>query len=408
MEEKNKIVYRKKRKFLFKNIVSQEIVKKENKNKVYLIGKIFPINKKKIYENPEFLLRNKKDKTFKFRLFAIILIIVSCFAPIVFTRWSLYDLTDNDYSNIANTIYGLTGPFIAIAAAFLTYAAFLVQKRANDIQIESTNEQIRKNKIDSFENRLFKLIDTHRKNVDELKTKKNKTDEITGQKTISYMRINIYVINFLLNKSTKIDSIFNAREIQIFAYLIYVHGNSLISNKYFENEKFKKYSEQKECIKKICDLMNKMADFTLTEEDDNTAFLLQNKFKDNNDIRLQHIVNNRMDTLSRYFRQIFQIYKYIDKQDFLSDKEKYDYAKVFRTNLTNYEQEIIYNNILSPYGTPWFENNFIIKYKPFKNVAAYGMYGYSPADFFKDTYNILEKDLDKYLDVYSYNDEIKV
>ena len=96
------------------------------------------------------------------------LIIFSLVAPWLFTNFSVIDLTEETNAVIADTVSGLSGPFIAIAAAFLTFAAFIIQKRANDIQIESNNEQIKKNIKDSFENRLFKLIDTHRQNVSEL------------------------------------------------------------------------------------------------------------------------------------------------------------------------------------------------------------------------------------------------
>ncbi len=344
---------------------------------------------------------------------AFLLISFSLFAPILFTRYSLYDLTNPVNVTIADTIYGLTGPFIAIAAALLTYAAFLVQKKANDIQISANNEQVEKNKIDSFENRLFKLVDTHRQNVNELlfekKTPNNEIVELKGQKAIASLRFTLSILSYLVNNYTDIKNIFSPKDIQILSYLIFVHGNTLTTNTYFQNiTEFKKYSEQTESIKKIIELISKINSSSLTKNDEATAYLLQLKINEKKDNRLLNVDNNKMNVLSRYFRQIYQIYSFIDKQDFLTFEQKYEYGKIFRTNLTNNEQELIYNNILSPYGNIWRTKDFIKKYKPFKNVSSFGMYGYSPADYIKDDYKIKQEDLGEYLDVLTFTNDMQI
>lgn len=73
-----------------------------------------------------------------------------------------------------------------------------------------------------------------------------------------------------------------------------------------------------------------------------------------------------MNILSRYFRQLFQIYKYIDKQSCLSDKQKYEYLKIVRSSLTNGEQELLYNDVLSKLGKAWEDKKYMTKYKPIK------------------------------------------
>lgn len=409
----NKIVYRIKSKF-FKKVISQEIVRKETKKFVFCVGKIFPIYKKKVFENPSNLFKKKNDITKKFGVLAFLLIFLSFFAPITFTRWSLYDLTNPDYANIANTIYGLTGPFIAIAAALLTYAAFVVQKRANDIQIESVNEEIEKNKIESFENLLFKLIETHRENVKELSveipTSNNEYTEIYGQEAIRVLRFTLSIISYLfrVDKDIKKEIELEPKEIQILSYLIFAHGLTLFSDSYFKQAKqFKKYAELSKVGIKVTEIINKLSKSELTENDNKTAYSLQVAIAKRKGIKiLLNNSNNKMNTLSRYFRQIYQVYSFIDEQEFLTNEQKYKYAKMFRTNLTNNEQELIYNNILSPYGDPWRNKQLIVKYKPFKNVSSSGIYTYSPAEYLMNDFSIKKGKLSSYIDFISFTNEI--
>ena len=93
----------------------------------------------------------------------------------------------------------------------------------------------------------------------------------------------------------------------------------------------------------------------------------ENKFleKDRKNYILIQLKIDNMNILSRYFRQIFQIYKFIDNQNFINKELKYEYAKIFRTSISNAEQELMYNNILSPFGDVWRKNDFIKKYHPY-------------------------------------------
>ena len=103
----------------------------------------------------------------------IILIIFSFFAPFIFTRQCfspVFDFTET--GEIGDTINGLMGPFIAIAAALLTFFAFREQIKANTLQKNATDAQIKKDEISAFENKLFQLINFHRENVNDLKVEK--------------------------------------------------------------------------------------------------------------------------------------------------------------------------------------------------------------------------------------------
>lgn len=101
------------------------------------------------------------DKSFwkSFGWFLLIAIVI-CSLPWVLTREWLLDFSDT--GEIGDTIGGIMGPFIAIAAAGLTFIAFWVQYKANiqqryDIAIEH------------FESNLFEMIHIQQEIINGLK-----------------------------------------------------------------------------------------------------------------------------------------------------------------------------------------------------------------------------------------------
>lgn len=68
-------------------------------------------------------------------------------------------LTPQTTSYISNTFSAILGPLIAILAAYLTFIAFWIQYRANKIQSNYIKQQ-------RFEDTFFRLLDTHKRNVE--------------------------------------------------------------------------------------------------------------------------------------------------------------------------------------------------------------------------------------------------
>lgn len=96
-------------------------------------------------------MKNKtftKDFWIYLGLFLLIILII-CFFPYLFTQHGKLDFSHT--GEIGDTIGGIMGPFVAIAAAILTFFAFWVQFKAN--------EQQRKDiALERFESNLFQLI----------------------------------------------------------------------------------------------------------------------------------------------------------------------------------------------------------------------------------------------------------
>jgi hypothetical protein len=70
--------------------------------------------------------------------------------------------------------------------------------------------------------------------------------------------------------------------------------------------------------------------------------------------------------LGHYFRHLYQTVKYVDQQ--IININKYEYTKTIRAQLSNHEQALLLINSLTPIGSAWWDDNFIIKYRLVKNI----------------------------------------
>ena len=78
-----------------------------------------------------------------------IIVVVICLLPSLMVRPGMYDFSNT--GQIGDTIGGIMGPFVAIAASFLTFIAFWVQYKANVQQRHDIA-------LERFESNLFEMI----------------------------------------------------------------------------------------------------------------------------------------------------------------------------------------------------------------------------------------------------------
>lgn len=79
---------------------------------------------------------------------SLLLVIGGCVAPWIFTGEGCERLDFTETGQIGDTIGGVMGPFIAMAGVFLTFVAFLMQVRANDIQREQLHKSFNMNQLE--------------------------------------------------------------------------------------------------------------------------------------------------------------------------------------------------------------------------------------------------------------------
>ena len=75
-------------------------------------------------------------------------------------------------------------------------------------------------------------------------------------------------------------------------------------------------------------------------------------------------VTTRFD---HYFRHLYHIYKFVDTSDLIEDRERYDYACIIRSQLSDYELVMMFYNCLTSNGRAKFKP-LIEKYAVFNNL----------------------------------------
>lgn len=171
------------------------------------------------------------------------------------------------------------------------------------------------------------------------------------------------------DKETWKDNL-RARTILNIDYLVVLVGVKLHNQvALLKNKYFKKYKE--ESIKVLLDKLQMYIGETFEEP---TIGLnpLQKAEKIANPDKYFH---GYQKYVCNYFRTLYQAVCYVDKQDFLSDEEKYEYVKMLRGQLSNEEEKVLFFNSLSDLGMDWEyseagqKHKLITHYGMIKNVS---------------------------------------
>lgn len=318
----------------------------------------------------------KRVKTFGSSFWVIfisflIFVIIVCFLPSWLVRSSSqFDFTDK--GQIGDTIGGIMGPFIAIAASILTFFAFWVQLKANEQQ----RYDIR---IERFENKYYELIKLHRLNVEEIDI----DGRVKGRKAFPQMISELRQIKNLILHETGVDYLLsdegedenNAKVLNL-AYKIFFFGinyGSRIQIDHFLN------GREKDIYNKVQPLLKDIQGSYKEYRADNTVnsngmfeYSLDKDIQDNwSTLVVDYLpFEGRVSWLGHYYRLLFQTVSFIDDQptSFISDNQKIEYLKMLRAQLSNEEQALLYYNAQSDFGNPWIEKHFFTKYFMLKNL----------------------------------------
>lgn len=304
--------------------------------------------------------------------------------PFLLTLPGFVDFTNT--GQIGDTIGGIMGPFIAIVAAFLTFIAFWAQYVAN-------NELVQENRRNHFENRFYKMLDIHLENVDNLNARHPKDSNISCFQLWCDEIWDLYdyltewgsfagFVQMVKNKYKK--------DPDMEAYVSFLNHLQVPSVEFqrviFEISYMHFFNKDFLSI----DFVDKQqTDFVYRFAEEYFNYLKKRKSFDYNKPEAKN------EILGRYYRHLFQIVKYVDKQpDELFDEKnwKVEVLSILRSQMSDYEQMMLYYNAQSSLGRAWDENHFIEKYKLIKNIPLDKIVisaGISPVDRYKE---ILEED----------------
>lgn len=311
---------------------------------------------------------DKKFNKYKYYFFFIILLI--CALPFIFTR-NVCDFFDfRNTGQIGDTIGGIMGPFVAIVAAALTFLAFWVQFKANEQQRKDIAKE-------RFESKFYELLHLHRENLLELER-----DGKKGRQVIplfcDYISILYSLIDGFFLKYYALDT----DVLNIYKNIVKKYKDErylfidISYNLFFYGEKIinKLEGDELYLYKKILHMINEVCVFKCMKEE-NISLLLDNITSAPNkyfnreepyeivlDSEKVHcpfnLLKGNNGNLGVYFRQLYHIMKMVaTSQIIVDEKEKYEYIKILRTQLSDYEQVLLYYNSLTNIGKKWNETN---------------------------------------------------
>ncbi len=334
--------------------------------------------------------------------------ILICLLPLLLTQFSVVDFTNT--GQIGDTIGGIMGPFVAIVASFLTFLAFLMQYQANEIQKKELKRQSLVHDKEQFEVKLYQMLDVYNQNVSRLRA-----GEFEGKRAIPELLSEFHFIyrcvRYAYNavKKSDISSLVTDKEqredvelymkevlkdvgtenleLMKFAYALFFYGFPRV-NPY---EKYKgKYVLESIIFQSLLQLRFEKS--VIRYQD----YFLNDKISivryPNSCNAHYQMMKGHHEELGTYYRQMFQIFTSItDLDDNIADEDqKYRYAKLLRSQLTDSEQALLYYNSMSEMGAAWNKRSvslgntregmgLIARFRLIKNIPGnYPFFGLTP------------------------------
>lgn len=292
-----------------------------------------------------------------------------CLLPALLTQLPFCILDFSGTGQVGDTIGGTMGPFIAIIAALLTFVAFWAQFEAN-------KELIKENRRNHFENRFYKMLDMHLESVNRFKDQKESGDDLVFCKWCNDIlnTYNLFMMeagfNGLLStirKSLKDDP----NHADYLKFLKLMEDNLTVRSKVmFEITYSILFFNESSSLKDGNGIRSEFV----------RQFAVQLITCVKEDIGDKKIVTFKPmnEKLGRYYRHLFQIVKFVDGQPkdlYEEDNWKNEYIGLLRSQMSDYEQVLLYYNAQSSLGSAWDENHYIENYKLIKNIPHSEIYG---------------------------------
>lgn len=306
-----------------------------------------------------------------------ILILVVGFLPAWITANSWFGLDFTHTGEIGDTLGGIMGPFIAVLAASLTFAAFWVQYRANQQQRKDLQ-------IERFENKFYEILRLHKENVNETRIESRSGSYIEGRKAFVLMynelRYAFYIAKReynCLKKNNQIGELTDENILKL-AYTLFYAGvgpNSDIVNQAMLGDKF-----DLSLVANVRSELQKCQDDNKPVEVhcEDVSITLSNRYK---------LFTGHMSRFGHYYRHLYQTVKFVVQQndELIPVSEKEGYLRTLRAQLSDHEQVMLYYNALSGFGESWITHGYFTTWKMIHNLPLpLANFGNEPNHKFKD------------------------
>jgi hypothetical protein len=340
---------------------------------------------------------------------------------IAFEAKTNYEVT----GQFGDFVGGVIGTFFALTGTFLIYLTF--------------QEQAKENKRAAFEATFFEMIRLYRENVSELRYKKYSSDDYESYENRQVLRIifqefiecyrevkkfsnskdpSDYFVpkylerirNIIAKNNPKINAIELARIDIAYCMVFYGVGTEgeialrkIFQKKYNPDYYFKllyyiklkpKRSNTKRFgnwdkarnldLKQLHALIEELYRNRSTPEKTTNLSQMASDFKMH--LQYEKYYGGHQFRLGHYFRHLYQSYKYLNGCAYLSEDQKYAYGKMYRAQLSTYEQALLLVNSISSIGMKWefrpeksgsdgSHSKLITKFNLIKNLPGQHLFG---------------------------------
>lgn len=270
--------------------------------------------------------------------------------------------------NVINTISGILVPLFTFIALVVAYNTFLsqkkqleIQKNQADKQLEIQKQQLKDQKkqaeLSVFENHLFHMIEQQHKLEEKVVDKYGSFRDLYKYFCRIYTYVNGLVVHF------KEDDKKKEIKLKIANYIFYFGADGKFMCDKTYQTLIEQYGLEEEKLKSLINELNnnQIMKFFANDEYDKL------------------IKTQKTEELGIYYRNLFNAIRYIDWECPEEDKKE-DYAKLVRTNLSDFAQLMLYYNMQGERGKAWMNKDevkdpkgnqdcLLTRYKPIKNCA---------------------------------------
>lgn len=383
------------------------------------------------FPNHEDMLTEGLGRLMVYFLYATAIILV---LPFVLANKWFYIVDFSQSGQVGDTIGGVMGPFIALIAAILTFMAFWIQYRANEKQnaiakkqldiaqrqMDMAEEQERKYAIERFENTLNQMLNVYSRNSEEVNVGglygKEAFEELAAELFFIYYMLDLKFRNLLMKhqyetKDEKLQQVIRNTAVSIWddrdkrkmflttlAYELFFYGTNVVTLE-------KAYHQRNELLLayELIEQFRKLY-FHLHENVSYKSLLKRLKLpKEDEPSADQYSASYQMAQghnalLGHYYRQMLQIVKFVSEAPpkMFNEQQKYEYAKLLRSQLCDAEQILLYYNSLSVMGRAWNERHgtddddiqtwgYILRFRLIKNIPSnFPFFGVTPIEYHKE------------------------
>ena len=202
------------------------------------------------------------------------------------------------------------------------------------------------------------MVDYHRDNVSNIRIKsykdfaKESVEKIEGSRAFVLFKLQLFdILKVVQEYNENLESKLSEDDEINLSYMVFYYGIDKDWDSFTENH--------------------------LREYSQDALKYLENKRKEIREKTGTNIGRTNQTVLSSYFRNMYNAIKFIDENIYLTKSEKYNYIKMYRSQLSNSELAILFFNLKSKFGKNWkvylknnkvVDHNLVERYQLIKHI----------------------------------------